>query len=509
LARPVSETDSTTPDIPCSSALSAGDVVAERYRIEAMLGEGGMAVVYRVTHTNLRKSYALKVLRPEWSSMPEMVARFEREAIAAGRIQSPHVVAATDCGRLTDESFFLVMEYVEGATLRRVLAGGALEPARAIHILRGILVALGAAHALGIVHRDVKPENVMLVQRHGEPDFVKVLDFGLAKFDVSAAGNELGGAPALTQAGTVMGTFKYMAPEQALGQPVDARSDIYSAGVILFEMLSGACPFHGDALTIWRQHVAGATPELPVDVAARLDPGLRTIVRRMLATAPENRFESVASVMSAFDDEMAAAGGAADGTRASVESMHGIVTSVATRAQRTPRASVDGVRDSAKGALANGAVLIRSTRRVWEAARRVIANREGFRRIAARVQDTVRDVLASPRASLRQATRWRLVVALVLVVTLATTTVALLAGGPGPRKTSPQAAVRSVDPVSVVLPDKHSPPATELAAGATSLPLSSGPSSSTGLHRAQPVETAPVAPTALRGQSQRVRFEDE
>jgi serine/threonine-protein kinase len=485
LARPVSETDSTTPDIPCSSALSAGDVVAERYRIEAMLGEGGMAVVYRVTHTHLRKSYALKVLQPEWSSLPEMVARFEREAIAAGRIQSPHVVAATDCGRLTDESFFLVMEYVEGATLRRVLAGGALEPARAIHILRGILVALGAAHALGIVHRDVKPENVMLVERDGEPDFVKVLDFGLAKFDVSVAGNESGGAPALTQAGTVMGTFKYMAPEQALGQPVDARSDIYSAGVILFEMLSGACPFHGDALTIWRQHVAGTMPELPADVAACLDPRLRSIVRRMLATAPENRFESVAAVIAAFDDGTgaAAAGGAADRTRASVESMHGTMTSVATRAQRTLRA--------------------------WEAARRVIANRDGLRRIAARVQDAVREVLASPRASLRQLTRRRLVVALVLVVTLATTTVGLLAGGPGPRKTSPQAAVRSVDPVSVVPPDKHSPPATERAAGATSVPLPSGPSSSTGLHRAQPVEAVPAAPTALRAQSQPMRSEDE
>jgi serine/threonine-protein kinase len=507
----VSETDPTTPDIPCSSALSAGDVVAERYRIEAMLGEGGMAVVYRVTHTHLRKSYALKVLRPEWSSLPEMVARFEREAIAAGRIQSPHVVAATDCGRLTDESFFLVMEYVEGATLRRVLAGRALEPARAIHILRGILVALGAAHALGIVHRDVKPENVMLVERHGEPDFVKVLDFGLAKFDVSAAGNESGGAPALTQAGTVMGTFKYMAPEQALGQPVDARSDIYSAGVILFEMLSGACPFRGDALTIWRQHVAGTMPELPVDVAARLDPRLRSIVRRMLATAPENRFESVAAVIAAFDDETgaAAAGGAADRTRASVESMDGMMTSVARRAQRTLRASLDGIRGGAKRALATRAVFVRPTRRVWEAARRVIANREGLRRIAAGVQDTVREVLASPRASLRQVTRRRLVVALVLVVTLATTTVALLAGGPGPRKTSTHLAVRSVDPVSVVVPDKHSPPATEPAAGATSLPLPSGPSSSTGLPRAQPVETVPAVPTALRGQSARMRSEDE
>ena len=242
-------TDVDVTEVTLPPALAVGDVVAERYGIEAVLGEGGMGVVYRVLHMHLRKLYALKVLLPEWSSTPEVVTRFEREAIAAGRIQSPHVVAAIDFGRLADGSFFLVMEYVDGLTLRSVLDAGALEPARALRILKGIVTALDAAHSTGIVHRDVKPENVMLVERDGQPDFVKVLDFGIAKTDGLGCGGP-GGSTALTKAGAIIGTLEYMAPEQALGQPVDARSDLYSAGVILFEMLTGQCPFRGGAGTL-------------------------------------------------------------------------------------------------------------------------------------------------------------------------------------------------------------------------------------------------------------------
>src|ERR1700722_1004965 len=154
--------DAREADAQSPPTLALGDVVSDRYRIEAPLGEGGMGVVYRVEHLHLRKLFALKVLLPAWSSMAEIVTRFEREAVAAGNIQNPHVAAATDFGRLPDGSFFLVMEYVKGRTVRSALEAGAIEPARALHIMRGIVSGLSAAHAMGIVHRDLKPENVML-----------------------------------------------------------------------------------------------------------------------------------------------------------------------------------------------------------------------------------------------------------------------------------------------------------------------------------------------------------
>jgi len=288
-----------TPDT--AATLAVGDVVAERYRIDAVLGEGGMGIVYRVEHLHLHKAHALKVLLPGWSSMPEVVARFEREAVAAGNIESPHVVAATDFGRLPDGSFFLVMEYVNGRTLRDVLDAGALEPARALHILRGLVSALQAAHARGIIHRDLKPENVMLVERDGSPDFAKVLDFGIAKVDGLGAVERGTPSAPLTRVGAVIGTPDYMSPEQALGQPVDARSDLYSVGIILFEMLAGRPPFEGGAVTVLQQHVMAPVPELPVDVTTRIDARIAAVLRRLLAKAPEDRFADATGLMGAID----------------------------------------------------------------------------------------------------------------------------------------------------------------------------------------------------------------
>ena len=186
--------------------VAPGEIISDRYRIVDQLGEGGMGAVYRAEHVHMRKMVALKVLLSEVARHPEVVARFEREAVAAGSISHPNVVTATDFGRLEDGSFFLVMEYVPGRSLRSELAKGRLEPFRALHVVRGILGAIEAAHAKSIVHRDLKPENVMLVDREGDPDFVKVLDFGIAKIDEIAAATTTEQKPGLTRMGTVMGT---------------------------------------------------------------------------------------------------------------------------------------------------------------------------------------------------------------------------------------------------------------------------------------------------------------
>jgi serine/threonine-protein kinase len=284
-----------------ATTLAVGDVVAERYRIDALLGQGGMGVVYRAEHLHLRKPLALKVLLSEWSSIPEVVARFEREAVAASNIQSPHVAAATDFGRLPNGSFFLVMEYVSGCTLRSVLEGGALAPARALHILRGIVSGLHAAHSLGIVHRDMKPENVMLIERDGDPDFVKLLDFGIAKVAGFGGAGPGGTSNPLTQVGAVIGTPDYMAPEQGLGESTDVRTDLYSVGVMLFEMLAGQRPFQGEAVTVIMKHVSAEVPELPVAVADGAGEGVSAILRRLLQKKVGDRFPSAADLLAAID----------------------------------------------------------------------------------------------------------------------------------------------------------------------------------------------------------------
>jgi serine/threonine-protein kinase len=289
------------PDPDDAPLLSVGDVVGDRFRIDAVLGEGGMAVVYRAEHLHLRKLVALKVLLPEFSSNPEIVARFEREAVAAGRLDSPHVVAVTDFGRLPDASFFLVMEYVKGRTLRTVLKDGAIDPRRALRILAGIVAAVGDAHQMGIVHRDLKPENIMLVDRDGDSNFVKVLDFGIAKIDASGCEGAGGSDTALTRLGVLMGTPDYMSPEQALGQPVDLRSDLYSMGVILFEMLTGERPFKGGAVAVLNQHLMAEPPDLPPAVRQRVDPQVVGVLRRLLGKLPRERFGSAAELMQALN----------------------------------------------------------------------------------------------------------------------------------------------------------------------------------------------------------------
>lgn len=284
------------------AGLAPGTLVSDRYRIDALLGEGGMGAVYSAEHVHMRKQVAVKVLHPEMCETPEVVARFEREAIAAAHIEHPNVAAATDFGRLPSGACFLVLEYLRGTSLRDEIGKGPIPPERALRILRGIASGAAAAHAKGIIHRDLKPENVMLVERADDPDFVKVLDFGIAKLDMTAASAPTTGGAILTRAGAVFGTPEYMAPEQAVGDTVDARADLYALGVILLEMVNGKCPFQGTALSIIRERVLNPSP---IDFATVAHPGIRSLLAKLLVREPQLRIQTASELVTAINEVLA------------------------------------------------------------------------------------------------------------------------------------------------------------------------------------------------------------
>ncbi|MDB4933765.1 MAG: Serine/threonine protein kinase PrkC, regulator of stationary phase [Labilithrix sp.] len=279
-----------------------GSTISDRYLIERLLGEGGMGAVYQAEHTLMRKRMAIKVLHPEMTRLPEVVARFEREAMAAAHIDHPHVVTATDFGKLEDGSFFLALEFVEGSSLREVIAQGRLELGRSLHIARQMAGALQRAHTLKIVHRDLKPENVMLVDRDGDPDFVKVLDFGIAKVQMGELGTNDRAGPeqnVLTQAGMVYGTPEYMAPEQALGQPVDARADLYALGIIMYEMLTGHRPFEAESkVALLGMQVTAPVPAMMTKCAdCNVPLEVEVLVGRLLAKEATERIGDAREVI--------------------------------------------------------------------------------------------------------------------------------------------------------------------------------------------------------------------
>ncbi|MFL5305708.1 MAG: serine/threonine-protein kinase [Polyangia bacterium] len=221
-----------------------GTVVSERYRIVRKVGEGGMGAVYQAEHAVIGKRVALKVLFADLSRRPELVARFLQEAKSASRIGHENVIDISDFGQTGQGLVYIAMEFLEGQDLGRALRTERTLPwGRARGILMQIAKGLRAAHGQGIIHRDMKPENIFLVQREGRPDFVKVLDFGIAKV-VSADNND---GPRLTQTGMIFGTPEYMSPEQAQGQPPDHRVDVYAVGCIMYHMLTGVVPFHADS----------------------------------------------------------------------------------------------------------------------------------------------------------------------------------------------------------------------------------------------------------------------
>jgi serine/threonine-protein kinase len=262
-----------------------GTVVDGRYRIEQRIGEGGMGVVYRATHVVLRKPFALKLIRGDQATDPSIVERFVREARAASGIGHPNIVNINDFGTMADGSVYLAMEYLNGVTLAQAMSAGPIPFARAISIFIQIAGALEAAHEQGIVHRDLKPENIFLLRESNEHEFVKVLDFGIAKVKNAAA--------KITRTGLVFGTPHYMSPEQAAGQPVDHRSDIYSLGVIMYQVLAGELPFTAETLmALMTKHMFEPAPSLR-DLGYEVPSALDALVGRCLQKKPELRHSSM------------------------------------------------------------------------------------------------------------------------------------------------------------------------------------------------------------------------
>lgn len=284
-----------------SSEVSApllGQVVAERYFVEEHLGEGGMGTVYKARHITLEKKVALKVLHGEFSRKQDLVDRFLQEAKAASSIRNEHVIDITDFGVTGDGYVFFAMEYLEGrdlhSELRKIVSSGQLFPwARAQEIFLQVCEALAAAHAQGIIHRDLKPENIFLVEGTGREDYVKLLDFGIAKVQ-SPTGEE--GERKLTKTGVLFGTPEYMAPEQARGEKPDHRVDVYAMGCLLFQFLTGTVPFKADSfMAILTQHMVEPVPEISVDLLARsgAPTGVLGIIEKALAKDRDERFSTI------------------------------------------------------------------------------------------------------------------------------------------------------------------------------------------------------------------------
>ncbi len=270
-----------------------------RYRILSKLGEGGMGEAYLAEHINLGRKEALKILLPALAADPEFVARFRREARATNRVQHANIVCVYDFGRLPDGRFYLSMEYAEGERLDAVLLRlGPLPVPRVLHILGQLADAVNHAHERGVVHRDLKPENMVLVEHRGQADFLKILDFGIAKI-VAPDHTE---SVILSNKGQVFGTPSYMSPEQAEGMGTDPRSDIYSIGCVAFELLVGEPPFLGrSSMQLMHAHKSKA-PARPsqrrpqAGIPAELD----AIVLRCLQKDPARRFPTGADLLAAL-----------------------------------------------------------------------------------------------------------------------------------------------------------------------------------------------------------------
>ncbi|MBL8677672.1 MAG: serine/threonine protein kinase [Myxococcales bacterium] len=275
-----------------------GRVIAEKYRLDAVAGTGATGTVYRAMHLTLGRPLAVKVLARHLMDNPTAQARFRREARAASKLEHPNSVQVVDFGVEADGITYLAMEFLEGRELyRAIFEDWPLGPERSAKIIAQVLSVLQAAHELGIVHRDLKPENVMLVQRpdeHGNiVEIVKVADFGIAKSIANTASED---SLNLTRDGTVHGTPEYMSPEQARGEELDGRADIYACGVMLYEMMTGTLPFTAEsAFEVILKHLSDPV-EPPTQRRPDADPRLESVVMKALAKRKQDRFADAKSM---------------------------------------------------------------------------------------------------------------------------------------------------------------------------------------------------------------------
>ncbi len=259
-----------------------GKVISGRYRLEARLGEGGMGVVYRARHVLIDRVVALKLIRPDLRSETHLRAWMLREARAANRVDHAHIVDIHDIGETEDGDLYLVMEYIVGVPLSSELAKGAMPLSRAVDILEQMCAALARAHDLGVIHRDLKSDNIQLTTRGGRKDFVKILDFGLAA---------LARDPRLAPKGAVFGTPEYMSPEQARGEDVGAQSDLYALGVLFYEMLTGQLPFRSSDRETLLEMQRSSPPVKPTAIKADVVPQAEVICLRLLEKEARKRYQ--------------------------------------------------------------------------------------------------------------------------------------------------------------------------------------------------------------------------
>lgn len=278
-------------------SLAAEDIIDGKYRIIRLLGEGGMGAVYEGLNTRIERRVAIKVLHGNVAQNLDAVRRFEREAQAAGRIGSKHIVEVLDLGDLPGGDRYMVMEFLDGQDLtKRIRSQTKLKPEQVYPIAIQLLEGLGAAHEAGIIHRDLKPDNIYLIPQGVDGDFVKILDFGISKF--SSTGGEL----SMTQTGTVMGTPYYMSPEQAKGvRELDPRTDLYSAAVILYEALSGRVPHTAQTFNELILKIVLEDPN-PLDPPqTEAESAFHDLVKKGMARKPEERFQTAREFTDALD----------------------------------------------------------------------------------------------------------------------------------------------------------------------------------------------------------------
>jgi serine/threonine-protein kinase len=310
MKKPDKKRDAGHPKEPRTRSDMIGRVLSDRYRIDSVIASGAFGSVYLGAHLHMHKKVAIKILHPEVENFPELVERFEREAVAGAHISHPNVAVASDLGKFDGDSYFLVQEYVPGKTLRELMKSGPMPAERAAFIARQIAEGLAAAHRHKIVHRDLKPSNIMIVDDAN--DFVKLIDFGFARVPIEELPHipkgDQGPHWEMSQAGVVFGSVSYMAPDAFLGmRNVDERSDLYALGVIFYEMLAGQHPFDvnlpaAELFKLQRQQTPPPLREKNPDCDASAD--LEWVIMRLLAKKPEERYQDAASVAAAIDGAM-------------------------------------------------------------------------------------------------------------------------------------------------------------------------------------------------------------